>query len=533
MKFVKIIAAFVMLAMVTAAFFGVPFCSLACKLQPGPSYWFLGVLALTFAWGRFFCEVMCPLGILQSIVNFVFHPKTHVRRVCSRLPVTKTQKMVRLAVLVAFVGLVAAGVGVAWSISPYAIYGRALAMWLPGLIVFAVVLVLSAIGKGRVWCNWVCPFGTVFTVLSMFSLRKQKVVKCCANCRACFPMSSSPKTEDTGMTRREALQGVAMVAAVDATEKLTDGGYAPISLPGSPVRERSVLPPGAGKRAVFERRCVGCGLCVRNCSGECLVHSSGLKNFGQPEMSFQKGHCIIGCTKCGDVCPAGALERVDKTTKANIHVGFAEWHKDRCIRMTEKVQCNACEKKCPVNAIHMVEGVPVVDRQKCLGCGACEHVCPSRPMPAMAVVGYDEQVVVRPMSESDLIAEMVARVHAGKAIVVARNGVISAAEEGRGVKPILDLLDRGELKGAIVVDKIIGRAAASACVVGGAKRVFSVVMSKGAQAFLKEHGIAADAETLTDEIVNRAKTGMCPMEQRVLNETDPEKMVELIRKPIK
>ena len=51
----------------------------------------------------------------------------------------------------------------------------------------------------------------------------------------------------------------------------------------------------------------------------------------------------------------------------------------------------ACERKCPVKAIHIVKGVPVVDKLACLGCGACEHVCPARPMPGISVNGLVSQ----------------------------------------------------------------------------------------------------------------------------------------------
>lgn len=531
MKFVKATVSILVLAAVTAAFFGVPYCSAACKFQPGPSYWFVGVLALTLLWGRFFCEALCPLGILQSLVNLVFHPKRHVRRVCSRLPATPARNAVRFSVLALFVGAIAAGIGSAWMISPYAIYGKALVLMTPGLVLLGVVLVSAAVGRGRLWCNWVCPFGTAFDLLSKVAWRKSTVGKGCANCRACFPAAEaeSKGASDTGVTRRETLNGLALVATAKAGEKLTDGGYSEVSLFTRGEREKTVLPPGAGVRRVFERRCVGCELCVTRCPAGCLSASTNWRTFGQPEMDFRKGHCLVGCTTCGEVCPAGALERLDRAAKAQTHVGVAKWRRDRCIRTTSGVMCTACLKKCPVGAIHLVEGFPVVDAEKCLGCGACEHVCPARPEPAMVVVGLDEQRIVRPVGEADLIAEMLVCLEKGDAIVVAREGVISARERGRGVAPILTLMDRGELKGALVVDRVIGRAAAAACVVGGARRVHAQVMSKSARAFLAAHGIAADAETLVEEIVNRKKTGMCPMEARVMHETDPQKMVQALR----
>ena len=35
--------------------------------------------------------------------------------------------------------------------------------------------------------------------------------------------------------------------------------------------------------------------------------------------------------------------------------------------------------------------VPVVNEERCIGCGACEYVCPSRPDAAIYVEGHEDQ----------------------------------------------------------------------------------------------------------------------------------------------
>ena len=116
----------------------------------------------------------------------------------------------------------------------------------------------------------------------------------------------------------------------------------------------------------------------------------------QPEMGFDRGYCRPECTRCGEVCPAGAIRRMKAEKKRLVHVGRAVWHRDRCLAAQEGVNCNACLWHCPAEAIKLVPmdeanpksaKVPVVDAEKCLGCGACEHLCPARPMPAMTVEG--------------------------------------------------------------------------------------------------------------------------------------------------
>ena len=112
------------LGAVTAAFFNVPFCWVAVKSQR-----LLWGVVLTLLLGRFFCRSMCPLGLLQSAANWIFHPKSHVRRVCTRLPETKAQRIVRWSVFAAVAALYAAGCsGVATMVLPISIFGKALTL---------------------------------------------------------------------------------------------------------------------------------------------------------------------------------------------------------------------------------------------------------------------------------------------------------------------------------------------------------------------------------------------------------------------
>ncbi len=412
----KALVAAAMLASVTAAFFGLP-TSLACRIQPAATVTFLAVLLLTPLVGRLFCECFCPLGIVQSLVNWAFHRRTKVRRVCTRLPESKRQRIVRWAVLSVVVVLIATGLGaIGWCLTPYSIYGKALTLFVPGVALFGLVVALAAVGKGRIWCNWICPVGTLFSILSKKSVCASKVGKGCGNCKACFgggsaPLSRTPQPRagDTptqerrgdlaetdrseGITRRDTLKGVVVLAAAEVVEKTTDGGLAPVSLPGVPARSVPVLPPGSVDRRAFNIKCVGCGLCIANCRGGCLKPSTSLMRLGQPEMDFRYDYCLVGCAQwCAKACPAGAIRLLDGVARKDIHVGRAIWKRDLCIRSKAKpVKCTACSRKCPVGAIRIVEGFPVVNEEACIGCGACEHVCPARPLPAIFVDGFERQ----------------------------------------------------------------------------------------------------------------------------------------------
>ena len=116
----------------------------------------------------------------------------------------------------------------------------------------------------------------------------------------------------------------------------------------------------------------------------------------QPEMSFERGYCRPECTACSEVCPAGAIQRITREEKTAIQIGHAVWIGRNCIPLRDGVECGNCAKHCPSGAITMVPSdpendlspkVPAVNEERCIGCGACEHVCPARPFSAIYVEG--------------------------------------------------------------------------------------------------------------------------------------------------
>ena len=56
------------------------------------------------------------------------------------------------------------------------------------------------------------------------------------------------------------------------------------------------------------------------------------------------------------------------------------------------------------------------------------------------------------------------------------------------------------------------------------------LMTDAAKALLLAHGVDASADEMTDKILNRAKTGLCPMETRVKDLSDVDAMVQILLK---
>ena len=116
-------------------------------------------------------------------------------------------------------------------------------------------------------------------------------------------------------------------------------------------------------------------------------------------------------------------------------------------------------------------------------------------------------------------------------LVLKKDGEIVLTHFGRGIGPALMLLDEQPelLQGAEVYDTIIGKAAASLFILGGAAYVYGETMSVSAAALLDEHGIANSCKIRAPEIINRQGTGLCPFEQAVLHIEAPENCLPVIR----
>lgn len=119
-------------------------------------------------------------------------------------------------------------------------------------------------------------------------------------------------------------------------------------------------------------------------------------------------------------------------------------------------------------------------------------------------------------------------------VVIKDNNIIHT-DKAPGIAPLIYLYENKPelLKGAFVVDKVIGKAAAMMAVLGGASKVYGVLMSQSAIEFLKQRNIPVDYGECIDRISNRAGDGICPLEETVMDIDDPELAYPKLKETIK
>lgn len=339
--------------------------------------------------------------------------------------------------------------GIAEKQGSYAFY--TVNIWLRGSVTLGVAIVtLIVLGflawrNGRTYCNTICPVGTLLGFVSRYSILRPVIDTskcngcglCARNCKAacidskqhtidmsrcvaCMDcigkchqgaisyairpakLKKSPANDvlEDGSRRQfmAVTATIAATAALKAQEKTVDGGLAAIADKKIPKRATRIVPAGSLSIKNVATHCTACQLCVSACPNDVLRPSTALDSLMQPEASYERGYCRPECTRCSEVCPTGAINLISPADKSSIQVGHAVWVKDNCVPLTDGVECGNCARHCPVGAITMVPSeagndlspkIPVVNTERCIGCGACENLCPARPFSAIYVEGHE------------------------------------------------------------------------------------------------------------------------------------------------
>lgn len=122
---------------------------------------------------------------------------------------------------------------------------------------------------------------------------------------------------------------------------------------------------------------------------------AGLEGFWSAILIPRIGYCTRYCNLCGEVCPTHSIARFEVEDKPNIFMGTAVIDTSRCIAWYADRTCFVCEEACSYQAIsqELKDGRyrPIIDEDKCVGCGECENKCPIQPEAAIRVYSWGDR----------------------------------------------------------------------------------------------------------------------------------------------
>lgn len=321
------------------------------------TFW-MGIAAvfvmLVFLRRRFFCRYICPTGYLLEKCGA--WKKRDPRR-GSRIPIiARPLAWLCLGSMVGgypfFLWLdplsMLGGLG-----GVYRLYRDPLA-W--AVATPLLLLVLGTMLYPRVWCGRLCPLGGLQDLL--------------ADGRRAFQRMATNGNEPEQRARRAFL---VLLAGLPVSLGMRHGRAA----------TKAIRPPGAADEEVFNGLCSRCGRCSSVCPQRIVqpdLGTTGLAGLLTPVLSFRSGYCDEWCERCTRVCPTGALRPLTVEQKQAHPLGLATIVHPRCLAWGEQKHCVVCQEFCPYHAIALIDqgGVPcpVVDADRCRGCGACEKECP-------------------------------------------------------------------------------------------------------------------------------------------------------------
>lgn len=442
---------------------------------------FIFVLILTLLFGRVYCSTVCPLGILQD--SIIYLRKT-IKRINFSLskPFTKTRYLILAITILLFLLGMSLGLNL---LDPYSNFGRITSnvfrpiiivinnfvSWLfeffnsylvsplefKGVKVFSLLFSISFLilifwlsyNYGRLYCNSICPVGTLLGLISKISFFKIGIIEsnciecgeceivCKSNCIesetkfvdfsrcvGCFncldvcpsvgisylPRYTIEKPTKVNSSKRNFFKNIGIFILssnliLKAQEKIKV--YTENKTPV--VKNSPVSPPGSISIDNFTDNCTACHLCVSSCPTQVLQPSFleyGLLSIMQPRMDYLTGYCTYDCTICSEVCPSGAILKINGLSKKLVQLGKSKFIKDNCVVYTQKTDCGACAEHCPTKAVKMELDIeiskkaPKINEDICIGCGACEYACPTIPYKAIYIEGNPiHQIAQKPKEE--------------------------------------------------------------------------------------------------------------------------------------
>lgn len=326
------------------------------------------------------------------------------------------------------------------ALSPLSLFAESIAQrtWYAGLFwtLPPLLLLVLALFKGRFFCQWICPLGTVYSLPQKISLKKN-ILPVRLNALIFWTVVTASTFGLSSLLWLDPLSTISRAGAWHETAAWIPGLIIPFFLLlgffqpqlwcthlcplgysfdlfnrktgknvfrhdrrrfiagigigtgtaaifpmfGKSKEKQSVLPPGA--RENFADTCTRCYACVSACPVEIIKVKKGgpLNELAIPELVFEEYGCEESCNRCSEVCPTGAIRAINHDEKWRTQMGIAKVQKRKCLAWADGEYCMVCDEYCPYNAIETVWiddiACPMVNPDLCRGCGACESACPA------------------------------------------------------------------------------------------------------------------------------------------------------------
>lgn len=437
------------------------------------------IIIITFIWGRVYCSFICPLGTYQDIISNISRRINKKKKHFLLKPYT----VIRYSILsVTIIFLLSGSIFLLNLLDPFSIFGKIISnvirplllvaqnftarrlenlnvFWLYPVeiknvdwmavaiaMIFLSIITFFSYRKGRLFCNTICPVGSLLGLFSKFSVYQiaidesnckscnlcereckagciDKVNKTidfsrCVSCYNCFNAchsegivyknmlkeSSATQQTESGERRRVVIKSLMVYLASLSGISLAQLKIIPQKESKVAIfRKFPITPPGSESISHFTSSCTACHLCVSACPTQVLQPSFleyGFLGIMQPRMDYQNSFCNYECVICSEICPTGAIKNIFPETKKLSQLGKAVFIKDNCIVYTEETACAACSEHCPTKAVDMLEPhknlkAPKLNNDICIGCGACEYACPTRPYKAIYVEGNPIHLIAK------------------------------------------------------------------------------------------------------------------------------------------
>lgn len=412
--FIFCIIAFIPGGKFASYIYSLNFAPTVCSLIAGFSAAALAIVLIhlfaAWFWGRFYCSTLCPFGILQDILGFIFRKKSGK---------SANLTVLRYSILAAAAVLIFSGAAVVLRfIDPYSVFGSIISSIVKcettpiiiGLIPLFVITALVA-WKNRIFCTSICPVGTTLGLCAKIGYNKlemdlEKCKKCglcekncptgaidskeqkidnerCVRCMRCVGFCAfgavkyGKSAEKISFDKsRRTFISAAIISAV--TVGVLAKGKETISEIVKKFKKLPICPPGAKSPEEFALKCTSCGLCATQCKGKVIEKPNS--DYETIHLNYKNGRCEFDCKNCSDICPTGALQKMTLEEKQKCRIAMATFSFDDCLK------CGVCINTCPKGAISRnKEGYPELDASKCIGCGACQNICPMKCITVVAI----------------------------------------------------------------------------------------------------------------------------------------------------